>query len=88
MSLPKFTPVLISTPMSWTILISPARMSRGRRYSGMPVAHHAARLGQFFEDRHLIAFLEQVIGGGEAGRAGTDDGDLFSARFSAWISGM
>ena len=54
----------------------------GQEISGKPVfgnavAHHAAGFGQFFENGHRVALLEQVVGRCDTGGAGTDDGHLF-----------
>ena len=42
------------------------------------VAEHAARLGHRFEDRRGHAVPAQIVGGGESGRTGADDGDLLT----------
>ena len=42
-------------------------------------AEHAARLGELFEDRDLVAAQGQIPGGRQPGRTGADDGDLLLA---------
>ncbi len=45
---------------------------------GDAVGEEPARLGALLVDVHLVAGARQLLGGGEAGRAGADDGDLLA----------
>jgi len=47
----------------------------GEAETGDAGAQHAARLRSGFEDGDPVAEYGQVVGGGQSGRAGTDDGD-------------
>jgi len=50
----------------------------GQAVFGNAPAGHAAGLGKGLENRHGMALLRQIEGGGEAGRAGADDGDFLA----------
>ena len=52
----------------------------GQAVLGDAHVHHAARHGQVFEDGGGVAQTGQVVGGGEAGRPGADDGHLLARR--------
>ena len=54
---------------------SPCSAARGRRYSGMPDAQHAAGHRQSLEHGGLVAELRELAGGGEACGAAADDRD-------------
>jgi hypothetical protein len=45
---------------------------------GNAVAQQAAGLGVLLVEMHLVAGARQLLGGGHAGRAGADDGDLLA----------
>jgi hypothetical protein len=76
MSEPKATPHLISAPIFWITPISSARMSRGRRYSGIPTAS-CLPVRAVFQIWSRCTLLEEVVGRRESCRPGTDDGDFF-----------
>ena len=47
---------------------------------GNAVAQQAAGLGALLVDMHLVADARELLGAGEAGRAGADDGDALAGR--------
>ena len=50
----------------------------GQAELGNAVDEHAAQLVQRLKDAHAMALLDEVAGGGEAGRAAADDGHAFA----------
>jgi hypothetical protein len=64
---------LTLTPRSTMRCISASSTSRGRRYFGMPKAHHAAGSGPASCTVTCMAEPAQVVGRRHARRAGADD---------------
>ncbi len=65
----------------------------GQHIPGQPVlrdahGHHAARFGQFFENRHGIALQGQKIGGRQTGRPRTHNGNLLVAGRRGFRDGL